>query len=116
MQTPEHCPTMLVDVLRSRAVTQANELAFVFLDHKGDVVDQRTFATLDANARSIASELAARGLCGERIMLVFPPSLDFVTALFGCFYAGCVAVPAPYLIGKRAAGRCATIFQDCEPA
>jgi acyl-CoA synthetase (AMP-forming)/AMP-acid ligase II len=49
-------------------------------------------------------------------MLVFPPSLDFVTALFGCFYAGCVAVPAPYLIGKRAVGRCAAIFQDCEPA
>ena len=49
-------------------------------------------------------------------MLVFPPGLNFVAALFGCFYAGCVAVPAPYLIGKRAAGRCAAIFQDCAPA
>src|SRR2546428_1410756 len=106
----ESCSTM-VEVLRRRAMSQTDELAFVFLDHRGEVSDQRTFGTLDANARSIAAQLAARGLCGGCIMLVFPPGLNFVAALFGCFYAGCVAVPAPYLIGKRAAGRCAAIFQ-----
>jgi acyl-CoA synthetase (AMP-forming)/AMP-acid ligase II len=25
--------------------------------------------------------------------LVYPPGLDFITAFFGCLYAGCVAVP-----------------------
>src|SRR5260370_12178888 len=114
----EACSTSatMVEVLRRRAVSQANEPAFIFLDHRGVIADQRTFETLDTNARSIASLLVERGLCGERIMLVFPPGLDFVAALFGCFYARCVAVPAPYLIGKRAAGRCAAIFQDCTPA
>ena len=30
---------------------------------------------------------------GERALLVLPPGLDYVAALFGCFYAGVVAVP-----------------------
>lgn len=106
----------MVQVLRSRAATQANELAFVFLDHNCNVLDQTTFAALDASARSVGSKLTSRGLSGERIMMVFPSGLDFVAALFGCFYAGCVAVPAPYLIGKRAVERCAAIFKDSRPA
>jgi len=116
METLANCCITMTEVLRGRAISQANELAFVFLDHRGEVADQRTFATLDANARSIACALAARGLRGERIMLAFPPGLDFVAALFGCLYAGCVAVPVPHLIGNRARDRCAAIFHDCKPA
>src|SRR5262249_39383445 len=111
-----HCPITMVQALRARAASQANELAFAFLDHNGKVVDRITFAALDARARSIGSKLASRGLRGERVALVFPPGLGFVAALFGCFYAGCVAVPAPYLVGKRAIDRFAAIFKDCTPA
>ncbi len=107
-------PMTMVQALRSRAASQANELAFVFLDHNCNVLDQTTFAALDASARSVGSKLTSRGLSGERIMIVFPSGLDFVAALFGCFYA--VAVPTPYLIGKRAVERCAAIFKDSRPA
>jgi acyl-CoA synthetase (AMP-forming)/AMP-acid ligase II len=106
----------MVQALRSRAARQPNASAFVFLDHHCNVVDQTTFPALDARARSVGSKLASRGLRGERVMLVFPSGLDFVAALFGCFYAGCVAVPAPYLVGSRAIDRCAAIFKDCKPA
>jgi hypothetical protein len=30
---------------------------------------------------------------GARVMLVYPPSLDFLAAFFGCQYAGVIAVP-----------------------
>ena len=32
---------------------------------------------------------------GARAVLSFPPGLDFVSAFFGCLYAGLIAVPAP---------------------
>ena len=31
---------------------------------------------------------------GERVLLLYPPGLEYVAALFGCLYAGAVAVPA----------------------
>src|SRR5262249_10481324 len=31
---------------------------------------------------------------GERVLLLYPPGLEYIGALFGCFYAGVVAVPA----------------------
>jgi acyl-CoA synthetase (AMP-forming)/AMP-acid ligase II len=37
--------------------------------------------------------LQSRGLAGERALLLFPPGLDYITAFFGCLYAGVVAVP-----------------------
>jgi acyl-CoA synthetase (AMP-forming)/AMP-acid ligase II len=68
----------------------------VFLDSQGGVENEFTFAALDLRAREIASRLIAHGMSGERVLLVFPPGLDFVAALFGSFYAGVVAVPVPF--------------------
>jgi len=30
---------------------------------------------------------------GDRVLLVYPPSLDFIVAFFGCLKAGMIAVP-----------------------
>lgn len=53
-----------------------------------------TFGELDARARAIAAGLQDRRLGGKTVMLLLPPGLDYVAALFGCFYAGAIAVPA----------------------
>jgi len=33
------------------------------------------------------------GFAGQCVLLVYPPGLDFITAFFGCLYAGCTVVP-----------------------
>lgn len=104
------------EILQSRAAGQSGERAFVFLDRQGNIAGERTYAQLDAKARVIASELTARGLAGEPVLLVFPSGLEFIEALFGCFYAGCIAVPVPYLMAKRAGERIGAICRDCLPA
>ena len=43
---------------------------------------------------AIAAELQDRTVPGERAVLLFPPGLDFISAFFGCMYAGVIAVPA----------------------
>jgi acyl-CoA synthetase (AMP-forming)/AMP-acid ligase II len=88
----------------------------VFLDSQGAIADELTFAALDRRAHAIATELVVTGLSGERALLVFPPGLDFVAALFACFYAGVVAVPVPFLSGKRIVERITSIRRDADPA
>ncbi|NQZ10907.1 MAG: AMP-binding protein, partial [Algicola sp.] len=52
-----------------------------------------SFASLDDKAREIAVQLAADGQQGDRALLVFHNGIDFITAFFGCLYAGVCAVP-----------------------
>jgi len=86
--------TNLVDRLAYWAEHQGSETAFVFLPDGEQDEQQITYAELDARAREIARRLIDQRLRGERALLLYPPGLEFVAALFGCFYANVVAVPA----------------------
>jgi acyl-CoA synthetase (AMP-forming)/AMP-acid ligase II len=80
-------------VLRRRARDSPERLAFLFLSD-GDLVENRvTYGQLHERACAIAAVL--RGQCDEhsRVMLMFPSSVDFLVALFGCFYANVAPVP-----------------------
>jgi acyl-CoA synthetase (AMP-forming)/AMP-acid ligase II len=83
----------LVDVLRRRAGREPDRIAYTYvLD--GDALEHAvTYGELETGARRIAVELAGRGLEGRTALLVFDPGLDFVAAIFGCFFAGVIAVP-----------------------
>jgi acyl-CoA synthetase (AMP-forming)/AMP-acid ligase II len=83
-----------VDVLGDRAVVSAG-LAFEFVDRDGTVLDSIGYPDLARRARTIAAALTEHGLAGRRVLLSLPPGLAYVTALFGCLYAGVVAVPLP---------------------
>lgn len=82
----------IADALRYWADTLPQETAFVFSD--GEATETVwTFAELDRRARLVAGMLLDAGLAGERVLLLYPPGLEFLAALFGCFFAGAVAVP-----------------------
>lgn len=56
---------------------------------------------------------------GQKVLLCFPPCLDFIFAHFGCLLAGAVAVPVypPEFSGPRAkkgVEKLALIAQDCQ--
>ena len=84
-------------LLRRHAVERADRAAVTFV-HDHDAADgARTlgYAELDAEARRVASWLQRHCAPGDRVMLLHPPGLPFVTAFLGCLYAGVVAVPSP---------------------
>jgi polyketide synthase 7 len=58
------------------------------------VIATVTFAELRARASTVADVLATRAQPGDRALLLCPPGLEYVAALFGCFHASVVAVPA----------------------
>lgn len=84
----------LVGLLRHWAERSPRKRALTFLrDGEADEIALR-FDELDAAARGLAAAIAAAGIGrGDRVLLLAPPGLDFMAALFGCFYAGALAVP-----------------------
>ncbi len=86
--------TSIVDRLRHRAEHLGSQVAFTFLVDGEDEEIKLTYGQLDQRCQAIAAELQARGMEGERALLLFPPGLDFIAAFFGCLYAGVIAVPA----------------------
>jgi len=85
--------TTLVEIARWRAETQAEQMAFTFLADGEREAGTLTYGALDRRARAIATELQMRRAQGQRVLLLLEPGLDFVAALYGCLYAGTLAVP-----------------------
>ena len=90
---PTHLAT-LVDILRWRSQGQSTQTAYTFLKDGQSEILQLTYSALDQKARSIASRLQTHQVSGQPVLLIYPPGLEFISAFFGCLYAGAIAVPA----------------------
>ena len=94
-------PATLLELLRLRADEVPERRAYTFLlDGESEVVHM-TYGELDRKARAIAAALQQSRVpqttdnsFPPRVLLLYPPGLDFIAAFFGCLYAGVVAVLA----------------------
>ena len=105
----------LVGALRAGARARADRVALRFLADGGPAA-QRTYAELDREALGIAEGLRRRGLAGRRALMIYPSGLEFVSAFFGCLYAGVVAVPVEVPRRNRPMPRLAAIAADAAPS
>jgi 8-amino-7-oxononanoate synthase len=91
--SPRQVPGNLIRTLCRHAKESPDQPAFIHLFDGQSNQGVLTYAQLNQRARAIAAQLQNMGFAGKRVLLVYPPGLDFITAFFGCLYAGCVAVP-----------------------
>jgi amino acid adenylation domain-containing protein/non-ribosomal peptide synthase protein (TIGR01720 family) len=84
----------LVDLLRERALEQPARRAYTFLLDGEATEVGLSYGELDRQARAVAAGLRPLVEPGDRVLLLYPPGLDYIAAFFGCLYAGAVAVPA----------------------
>jgi acyl-CoA synthetase (AMP-forming)/AMP-acid ligase II/acyl carrier protein len=104
----------LVEVLQSYARSHPNDVPFTFLADGEKDEQHLSYASFDEKARKIGASLQQNGLEGERVLLLFPQSLEYLIALFGCFYAGVVAVPAYPPRNNRNLQRLLAIMENCD--
>ncbi|MDR2116869.1 MAG: aminotransferase class I/II-fold pyridoxal phosphate-dependent enzyme [Planctomycetaceae bacterium] len=86
-------PPDLIQLVQYRAATQPKEPAFIYLANGIDDEAVMSNARLDQSARRIAAWLQQQNMFGQRVLLLYPPGLDFIAAFWGCLYAGAIAVP-----------------------
>jgi acyl-CoA synthetase (AMP-forming)/AMP-acid ligase II/acyl carrier protein len=83
----------MVELLRWRAAHEPDRVGYTFLADGEKVEVNLTYGELDRRARALAAWLQ-RGACrGERALVLFEEGIEYLVALFGCMYAGVLAVP-----------------------
>ena len=77
------------------AAETPDKVVYRFADDHGRTTQQLTYAELEGRSSELAQHLLEQeGLSrGDRALLVYPPSLDFIAAFIACLKAGVIAVP-----------------------
>jgi amino acid adenylation domain-containing protein len=116
-RTPEDAPrhATLVDLLRHQAGELGSKCAFRFLGADGDESGSLSFWSLDRRSRAVARALQERYMSGDRVLLLYPPGLEFLSGFLGCLCAGIVAVPAHLPRLNRPMTRLKAVVTDVQP-
>lgn len=114
MQNPD--ASTLGEVLIWQALHRPDKRVLVHLERGEHETESLTFAELHRRAWAIANVLERNDLVGRRVILAYPSGLEYVAALFGCFYAGVVAVPVPVSSYGNASARIRAIWSDANAA
>ena len=101
--------------LRARA-ERGETHGYAYRTESGGDGGRLTFVDLHRRARAIAAKLRTRTVPGDRAILCYPPGLEFVASLFGCFEAGVVAVPLPVPRLNAVDPKYGKVVHDCRPS
>ena len=102
----------LLEILTYRAQYQPNKQAYIFLEDGETESASITYGELNQQAKIIAAHL--QPLKGERALLLYHSGLEFITAFFGCLYAGVIAVPVYPPKGNQKLSRLLSIVNDAQ--
>ncbi|MDE1182643.1 non-ribosomal peptide synthetase [Paraburkholderia sp.] len=83
--------TGLAARLRLLAQQRPDATALIAIDASGEA--RYDYAELDRRASVLAASFSRDRAAGERALLLMDSGIDYVSAFFGCLYAGVVAVP-----------------------
>ncbi len=109
---PARAPGSVIELLRERALAGDGGVLYRFLDDHHDEGRLLGWTGLDRRACAVAARLRGLGNPGDRALIVHPPGLEYIAALFGCWYAGIIPVPAYPPRWNRPDGRLAGLARD----
>jgi len=107
-----------VALLQRRAADCPDRVGYTFLIDGETIESSMTYGELHRHARAVAASIPPREDEPRRALLLYPPGLDYIVGLFGCLYAGAVAVPVypphPARL-TRALPRLRAVARDVQP-
>lgn len=105
----------IVDLLAYRAREKPAQVVYTFLVDGEDESINYTYQQLEKRAKAIAAYLQRHSQPGDRVLLLYPSSLEYCAAFFACLYAGLIAIPAYPPKRKRSPSRLLNIYRDAQP-
>ena len=108
-------PTNWVTLLQERAERHGDEAAYIFLE-SGEVPSERcTYGEFRDRVFALAVKLRQQCAPRDRVLILYPPCVDYMVGFFACLCANLVAVPLFPPRGTKHNLRLEAIAQDCAP-
>jgi fatty acid CoA ligase FadD32 len=101
------------------AKIRADHLAYRFLDfstERDGVPRDMTFREFSARNRAIAARLQQVTQPGDRVAILCPQNLEYLSSFFGTIYSGRIAVPLFDPAEPGHVGRLHAVLDDCSPS
>jgi len=105
----------LVQMLRRRVQELGEKTVYTYLNDGESQESRLTYCELERRALAIAAYLQSQLFPGERVLLLYPPGMDFPAAFFGCLCAGMVAVPINLPSSNRFLASLEATVSDARP-
>lgn len=106
----------LIDIIKRNAANRPYIIAYQWLDRGEYKGSSLTFSELFQRVQRIAAAVGQRmdrNVEPRKIILMFEPSLDFISALFGCMAARHIAVPVSQIKPNANIQKLKNIVEDC---
>ena len=101
------------------AHTRGDHLAYRFLDfstERDGVPRDMTWSQFSVRNRAVAARLQQVTQPGDRVAILCPQNLDYLSAFFGAIYSGRIAVPLFDPAEPGHVGRLHAVLDDCTPS
>uniref|UniRef100_A0A915MQ83 AMP-dependent synthetase/ligase domain-containing protein n=1 Tax=Meloidogyne javanica TaxID=6303 RepID=A0A915MQ83_MELJA len=84
----------LIDILKQRTKNTPDHVLYSLLNSRGIETESLTCAQLLKRAERVGALLLEKGslASGDHVAIIFPPGIDLIAAVFGCFCASLVPV------------------------
>lgn len=114
MRLDPHAYPTLIAALDAQAARRPQHIVLRRIGFRSRPHEELSFSGLRAAAGRFADALAAVSTRGDRVLLAYPSSNDFVVAFIGCLMAGRIAVPVSLGTTQRSGERIAAVAADCD--
>lgn len=111
----EKASTDWVRLLRDRAERDGDKVAYTFLENGEVPSEQCTYGEFRDRVLALAVKLRRHCAPRDRVLLLYPPCVDYMVGFFACLCADLVAVPLFPPRGTKHNLRLEAIAQDCAP-
>ena len=101
------------------AHTRGDNLVYRFLDfstERDGVARDLTWSQFSARNRAIGARLQQVTAPDDRVAILCPQNLDYLTAFYGAMYSGRIAVPLFDPAEPGHVGRLHSVLDDCTPS
>ncbi|MEZ0356079.1 AMP-binding protein [Mycobacterium sp. SA01] len=108
----------ILSVLRDRADTTPDAVAFTFTDYDRDwngVAESLTWSQVYRRTLNVAREISQQGVPGDRALIIAPQGLDYIVAFLGAMQAGFIAVPLSVPVPGSHDERVSAVVTDTSP-
>ncbi len=103
-----------VEILQRRAQETPDRLSHLLLGASEAENQSLTYLQMDRQARELGAHLQSVAEPGQRALLVYPTSLEFIVAMYACLYAGIIPIPTNPPGMNRSAQRLEAIAKDAQ--